>query len=57
MIYEDLIRDTDEEIEANNNVIKLKDKMMLDLNKKMLHVEKTTTFVSPSMLEKRALCF
>ena len=39
MIYEDLIRDVDKEFELKNNVTKLKDVTMLDLNKNILYVE------------------
>ena len=39
MIYEDLILKVDKEIESENNVIKLKEKIMLDLNAKIANLE------------------
>ena len=39
MIHEDLIRSVDKEIEASNNVMKLKDTTALDLNKKTSKIQ------------------
>ena len=39
MMHDDLIREVEEEIESKNNLIKSKEKIILDLNSKIIELE------------------